>query len=151
MASNSGLHVLTKNNNFIICSMLFDVTVHPRACPPVLWSCDWPSYIPLGWEARLTALQPASPFQRANRWVNPGFDIYGTWPQACAKFIENSSAQTRNLQNKRSTKHCYWHRSIEMSYFHQGLELFTIYTQSLYCGWNLAHYSMFSNTPINIP
>ena len=40
MASNSGLHVLTKNNNFKICSMLYDVTVHPRACPPVLWSCD---------------------------------------------------------------------------------------------------------------
>ena len=48
MASNSGLNVLTKNHNLKICSMLCDVVVHPRACLPVLWSCDWPSYIPLG-------------------------------------------------------------------------------------------------------
>ena len=40
MASNSGLKVLTKNHNFKVCSMLWDVAVHPRACLPVLWSCD---------------------------------------------------------------------------------------------------------------
>ena len=80
--------------------MLCNVAVHPRACLPVLWSCDWPSsYIPLGWEARLTALQSASPLQRANRWVNTGFHIYSTWPQACTKFIENSSAQTINWRS----------------------------------------------------
>ena len=33
-----------------------------------------------------------------NRWVNPECDIYDTWPVACAKFIENSSAHIVNWQ-----------------------------------------------------
>ena len=46
IASNTCELVFSKSHNSTIVSVLCDVVVPPRACPPpLLWSCDWPNCI----------------------------------------------------------------------------------------------------------